>query len=1027
MGTTRESGLCAALRDAYASREDLEMMLGLNLDKSLDDIATSGLSLRFTIYRLVVVAKSEGWLDSLVEAALGDRPENKLLKAWSRKYQLAETGDPGPPTEQQLGSLAAKPRWIGAHLIPEAFEQTPLWRCTLADQQSDQHCAARRELCSAYLQFRAKVKQLAEDIARSMPMFADHSIDHIDALWDTASLICGDEDVFSLNAAESFVLGGAFLLHDLGMGLASYPHGLADITSDPRFDDLRASAMSRLRRAEPSASSEAIEVAGREEAIAELLRQRHAKQAERLITRQFQTSDGEIFYLLENTRLRRDFGSLIGRIAHSHRSDVDKLRKEFSQPQGSCVYHPAEWKVDPLKVACVLRLADAVQIDARRASTYLHAFRPQTGISRDHWYFQERLSLPQADGDRLKYTPTKPFGRNETSAWWLAWDTIQIINIELRQVDALCADLGRPRFAVRSVAGADSPERLALYIPTDQWKPIDASLRATRARELITTLGGEDLYGQKPEVAIRELIANAADATLARSINEASIAKAVTVRLLQQDGAWWLIVEDHGIGMAPETMVNALTDFGYSRWQSSEMVNDFPGLLTSGFQPIGRFGIGFFAVFMVSDEIDVKSVACDEGPSSTHVLSFRNRVAGRPMLRKADPQERLRGCGTTVRARLRHDPRSINGLFKTTSRSLNHTELLHSRLTRMCALAEVDINVQGPDDPLPVRIIEAGDWTRIPAAELFGRLYRREEASHLDRVIYDGYEKLFIDHASDLHDADGNICGRAMLASGLELLYNKGLRPMKPPEALIYVRGLQSDEMYYGMGVFCGKPLRADRLKSWPIASPAEFRSWVEAQAERVRDSSWSTPIDRLQMGYLTRAFGAVAPRLPCAESTSGPLDRAGLAEWLKTRDQILMLAEGTIDWFDRPDRSPYFFTFDGRQIQLPDEGILVHLYPGWLLPEEVCARPRDERFADVVEPSSAWDPRTWWYDTGNHGSTGLVVQTIAEAWNISVVEAVNLMEPLHLQGDRDLRPELKATDGSTVRVTAIRMRRPVA
>ena len=102
MDNTRESGLCAALRDAYASREDLEMMLGLSLDKSLDDIDTSGSSLRYIIFQVIKVAKSEGWLDNLVEAALEDRPENKPLRAWSRKYQQAETGDPRPPTEQQL-------------------------------------------------------------------------------------------------------------------------------------------------------------------------------------------------------------------------------------------------------------------------------------------------------------------------------------------------------------------------------------------------------------------------------------------------------------------------------------------------------------------------------------------------------------------------------------------------------------------------------------------------------------------------------------------------------------------------------------------------------------------------------------------------------------------------------------------------------------------------------------------------------------------------------------------------------------
>jgi hypothetical protein len=78
------------------------MMLDFSLGKSLNDIDTSGSSLRYVIFRVIKTAKSEGWLDNLVEAALQDRPENKLLNAWARKYQSADIGDPNPPTEQQL-------------------------------------------------------------------------------------------------------------------------------------------------------------------------------------------------------------------------------------------------------------------------------------------------------------------------------------------------------------------------------------------------------------------------------------------------------------------------------------------------------------------------------------------------------------------------------------------------------------------------------------------------------------------------------------------------------------------------------------------------------------------------------------------------------------------------------------------------------------------------------------------------------------------------------------------------------------
>ncbi|MFJ7214793.1 ATP-binding protein [Amycolatopsis sp. NPDC098790] len=902
------------------------------------------------------------------------------------------------------------------------FEQTPLWRHTLAPRTGeDPEREPRAHLRSAYLQFRSAVEPLAAEISRSMPMFTDHSIAHVDALWDTASLICGEG--FPLNAAEAFVLGGAFLLHDLGMGLASYSGGLATIENDPQFEDLLASAVARLRRADPSAGGPALEQAARDQTVADLLRLRHAEQAERLVAMTFRTSDGEGFYLLQDVVLRQTFGSMIGRIAHSHWFDVSDLRA-FEQPQGSCIDHPTSWEVDPLKIACVLRLADAPHVDQRRASPYLHAFRKPAGTSRDHWYFQERLTRPRVLSDRLVYTATRPFGRDEAAAWWLAYEVIRTIDNELRRVDALCADLDRPRFAVRSVAGADSPARLALYIRTDLWEPLDARLRVSDATQLIANLGGRDLYGNKPEVAIRELVANAADATRARRVHEGDYGGAVTVRLSSEDDEWWLTVEDHGIGMAPETMVTALTDFGHSRWLASDMLTDFPGLLAKGFQPTGRFGIGFFAVFMIADQVEVRSLGYDEAPRSTHVLEFRHGVSSRPMLRQADFHERLRNSGTVVRVKLREAPRTEEGLFQTTNRRLSETELFHSRITRLCALSDVDIKVQGPDDAQPIRIIQADDWPRIGHGELFRRLYRREEASHLDRTVYDGYEKVFIDRAQDLHDADGNLIGRAMMASGWEMV-QPDLRWLQPPTASVYVGGLFADEIHYFMGAFCGYPLTADRLRAFPLASPAEFHRWLESQADSVRDSKWSNAVDLWLSGYLLRGLDARAPRLPCAESTMGQLDEHDLRKWLENRDEVLLVGGGSMEWFDRSDRTTRFLTFEGVDVEVPDHALVVNLNPTWLYPEEVRPRPRDERFVDAVEPPSGWDARTWWYDTGNFGSIGLVVRTIAELWEIDVVAAVNLMEPLHVQDDCDRRPTLATADGGGVHVTAIRMRRP--
>src|SRR5262249_43666315 len=159
----------------------------------------------------------------------------------------------------------------------------------------------------------------------------------------TASLVCGDN--VPINPAEAFVLGGAFLLHDLGMGLASYRDGVRSLENDPNFDDLYITARTRLSRSDPFADDAELDRATHEQTIADLLRLRHAEQAERLVTTAFQTSDGERFYLLGDPVLRHTFGSIIGRIARSHWSDVSELRG-FEVPLGSCVDHPAAWEVD---------------------------------------------------------------------------------------------------------------------------------------------------------------------------------------------------------------------------------------------------------------------------------------------------------------------------------------------------------------------------------------------------------------------------------------------------------------------------------------------------------------------------------------------------------------------------------------------------------------------------------------------------------------------------------------------------------
>ena len=78
----QQAQLIDALLDAFRTRDELEMLLALQLDRSLDEIAGEG-RLRLCVFRLVRAAKSEGWLDDLVDMAILERPRHPMLRGWA--------------------------------------------------------------------------------------------------------------------------------------------------------------------------------------------------------------------------------------------------------------------------------------------------------------------------------------------------------------------------------------------------------------------------------------------------------------------------------------------------------------------------------------------------------------------------------------------------------------------------------------------------------------------------------------------------------------------------------------------------------------------------------------------------------------------------------------------------------------------------------------------------------------------------------------------------------------------------------
>src|SRR6185312_7634434 len=134
------------------------------------------------------------------------------------------------------------------------FQETNLWIRTLAPNVTDSPSTrgARAHFRDIYISMRQRALPIAERIAADLPEFTVHDITHLDALWEVADLIIGPD--YLVTPVEAFLLGAAFLIHDLGLGLAAYPDGIEAVKKETVWQDQVALRLrSRLMRA-PSPS-----------------------------------------------------------------------------------------------------------------------------------------------------------------------------------------------------------------------------------------------------------------------------------------------------------------------------------------------------------------------------------------------------------------------------------------------------------------------------------------------------------------------------------------------------------------------------------------------------------------------------------------------------------------------------------------------------------------------------------------------------------------------------------------------------
>lgn len=742
---------------------------------------------------------------------------------------------------------------------PSDFRLTWLWRHAFVNPLPDITTAEQEFFRDRYLAMREKAAVLVSQIAAAIPGLTVHDLSHLDALWETASLV--SEGAITISPAEAFVFGASVLLHDSAMSLAAYPKGLDQLKQTIAWKDAVTALLGDSGHDLQSVDNPPPEIVQR--AVPEVLRQLHAKQAEELAKQGWVSASGDTIYLIDDPELRFFYGETIGQIAHSHWWSVSRVEQELSEDLGA---FPSKTKsrIDRVKLACLLRIADALHLDQRRAPRFLRALTNPQGMSALHWSFQERLAVPHIEHEAVVFTAGAPFAVSDADAWWLAYDAISAVNRELQDVDLLMQNRAKGLFfRARRVKGAGSPESLARTIQTRGWRPVDTQLRVSDIPKVVETLGGAKLYGDDPTVVLRELIQNSADAIQARRRYQQGRRENwgnITVALADRPDGHWLTVEDNGIGMSELVLTGPLIDFGTSFWRSPLAAQEFPGLIAKGMNAIGRYGIGFFSVFMIGTVVRVISRRFDHGEDSARILEFRDGTASRPILSQAERGQAPVDGGTRVEILLKTDPRGKGGMLNT-NKYVDSVLTLKQLVASIAPNLAVSIDVE--EDGEISSAVGSGDWLKLSDEELLSRLHplTPTEAHNRNRKITNQSA------IRPIYGVDGAPLGRAFIQPSSYFGGDGGW---------VTIGGLRAARISNIQGLLVGETLTASRNSALPTVSKEQLAFWATEQASIIANSKFDELIKANCAEVVLECGG---------EITGLPIVCWGQDEWLNSAD----------------------------------------------------------------------------------------------------------------------------------------------
>ncbi len=96
-------------------------------------------------------------------------------------------------------------------------------------QRTVARVSAQESYVSAIRGIRNVAAALSQRIATALPEYTDHSVVHMDSLWQVADQVLTRDEISRFTPGEAFLLASSFYVHDLGMALPATGAGKEEI------------------------------------------------------------------------------------------------------------------------------------------------------------------------------------------------------------------------------------------------------------------------------------------------------------------------------------------------------------------------------------------------------------------------------------------------------------------------------------------------------------------------------------------------------------------------------------------------------------------------------------------------------------------------------------------------------------------------------------------------------------------------------------------------------------------------------